>query len=165
MSSQDQLVLLDAEPPGTTLVESRNSAVNAVIGGGTVAGIGIGIAFGAAFGVFGPLSPLIALGGALVGGTGLVYLSRAARHLARFGAPRAAVAFVSAGVLGSMGAAWPILHGLAKTGIWSAPMWLRSGMGFTTMALSLVVLFLVLRTVIHWAIEGAGGTSDSEEPA
>ena len=146
-------------------LESRKEAVNAVLAGGTASGIGLGFSMASALAVFGPASLLIGLGSVFVAGAGLVYTGRAGRHLLRFGADGSAVGFISAGILGLLGATWPILTGLGMAGFWQVPMWLRQFLGATTLGLSLFVVFYVLRIVAQWVTGETDEIEDRLDPA
>ena len=149
------------EPGEDSISQSRGRAVNAVIRGGAAAGLGFGAVFASSLGVFGSASLLVGLGAALVAGTGLVWVGRAARHLLRFGSKGSAIGFVSAGALGVVAATWPATVVLRGMGIWSAPMWLRHFLGVSLLGLSMVVLFFVLRLVANWVM--AEGKKPKEE--
>jgi len=141
------------------LKASRKEAVDAVATGGLTAVVSVGFLTAAIYGLMGPYSDVVGVGACFVGGAGLIRVSRAAKHLLRFGSPSGVVGLGAAGLLGSVIFAWPVLIGLRALGLWSAPMWVRKTYPVVLLSLAVVVLFLTLRVVLRWAI----ATDDSEE--
>jgi hypothetical protein len=136
----------DVVTPGF-VVRSRERSVSAIIHGSAAAAAGFGAVIASAHGLFGQSSPYVALAASLIGGGGLLYVGRAARHLLRFGSRRSAIGFGSAAALGTLAVLWPFEILLARLGVGLPPMWFRqlSGIGF--LGLALVTLFFVLRTI------------------
>ena len=134
------------------LEESREQAVDAVATGGLTAVVSAGFLTAAIYGLMGPYSDLIGIGACILGGAGLLRVSKAAKHLLRFGSPSGVVGLVTAGLLGTVVLLWPVLLGLRWFGVWSAPMWLRKTYPIVLMGLAVAVLFLTLRALLRWAI-------------
>jgi hypothetical protein len=80
--------------------------------------------------------------------------------LQRFGRPSGVVGFGAAGLLGVLLASWPFIGALELLNLWHPPGWLRFIYPMSFMGLGIVVLFLTLRVLLNWAVEG----SDLTEP-
>lgn len=131
---------------------SREEAVDAVATGGLTAVVSAGFLTAAIYGLMGPYSDLVGIGACVLGGAGLLRVSKAARHLHRFGSPSGVVGLLTAGLLGTVVLGWPILIGLRMLGVWNAPMWIRKTYPLVLISLAVVVLFLTLRAILRWAI-------------
>ena len=144
---------------------SREVAVRRVLqGGGAVLGA---LGLGAVYGLLGqpPILVLpVALTIVLFTGGELVQLGRAAAHFHRFGSTAAAVGFSAAGGLGLSLPVFQLLNLLAFYGV-SAPSWVFMGLGATTLGLAGIVLLVVLRAVIIWAMDSSGTGSLDASPA
>ncbi len=148
------------EGPAIPALEvSRKEAVDAVATGGLTAIVGVGFLTAAIYGLMSPYSDLVGVGACLVGGAGLIRVSRATKHFLRFGSPSGVVGLGTAGLLGTVIFGWPVLIGLRALGVWSAPMWVRKTYPVVLLSLAVVVLFLTLRVVLRWAI----ADDDSDE--
>ena len=153
-----------AEPPkqGTrvTSVElSRKIAVQRIFLGGTsvVAGAVLFAVENALPGLSTSFSMQMAAMG--LGGLGLVQLGRAAKHLLKYGSRASVIGFFAAAGLGLSAASIAVLQWIGMTLITGpnpALRWAVHWLGWGFYGFGIVLLLVVLRALIGWAVDSSG---------
>ncbi len=154
-----QLAELSEEGTRPTSVElSRKIAVQRILQGGALVSVGA-VLSGATMSGLGIDSFSLSMVGMGLGGLGLVQLGRAAKHFMKYGSRASLIGFVSAAGLGLSTVSIAVIQWIGITLlpgpnpalVWAVHWLVRGYYGF-----GIVVLLVVLRALILWAVDSSG---------
>ena len=158
------MVELERIGPSETrsLLESREAAVSQVFSGGLAALFGTGAFLGGIYGLFGAASFPIALTSVLVASAGLLQLSKAIRHLRRFGSKNAVAGLLGTGVLGATVIFWGVSAIFELVGLGRIPSFFRDLVPFLILGSASVVMFVVLKALVALVAEKVKTQTDED---
>ena len=151
-----------AEPPEardrpTSVELSRKIAVQRTFQGGALVGAGA-VLLGVTASFFGIDSFSLSMVAMGLGGLGLVQLGRAAKHLKKYGSRASLIGFVSAAGLGlsTVSIAVSQWFGATLPGPNPGLLWAVRGLIWGYYGFGTVMLLIVLRALVRWAMDSSG---------